>query len=64
MKRAIFFVLVVGIINSRVLLAVPQEDGDRDNNGKVIIQVVDFDTGEPVNEVFSVYFYNSLFLIK
>lgn len=61
MRKTIFCVLVilvVGIISSHVLMAVPQEEGD--NYGKVIIQVVDVDTGEPVNEVFRVNFYNSL----
>lgn len=63
MKRAIFCVLVVlviGIISSRVLLAVPPDSSDMDNYGKVNIRVVDIDTGKPVNEVFKITFYNSL----
>lgn len=60
MRRTIFcalVVLVVAIISSHMLMAVSQESGD--NYGKVIGQIVDQETGEPVNEVFRVIFYDS-----
>jgi 5-hydroxyisourate hydrolase-like protein (transthyretin family) len=62
MRRAIFFalvVLVVGIINSRLLQAVPQDSVDKDNYGKVIGQIVDAETGENVKEKFLITLFKS-----
>jgi len=61
MRRTIvcvLVVLVIGIISSHVLMAVPQEDWDKDNFGKVVGHVIDADNGEPVTEVFYVRFYD------
>jgi len=55
MRRTIFCVLVVlviGIISSHVLMAVPQESGD--NYGILKGQIIDEETGEPVAEHFLV----------
>jgi hypothetical protein len=59
MKRYIFCflgILFVGIICTHVLDGVPQEEWDADNFGKVIGQIVDPETGNPVNEVFIIDF--------
>jgi len=61
MRRTIFCVLavlVIGIIGSHVLMAVPQVEGEEDNYGKVIGQVIDAESGEPVNEAFQLIFYD------
>ena len=61
MKRKIFFFLgifVVGIICTNLLDGVPQEEWDADNFGKVIGQIVDPETGSPVNEIFIIDFLN------
>ncbi len=63
MNRKIFYflgILFVGIICTNLLDGVPQEEWDADNFGKVVIQVFDKSTGEKVNEIFTVYFFNSL----
>ena len=48
------------IIGTQLLDGVPQEEWDADNFGKVVIQVFDKSTGEKVNEIFKVNFFNSL----
>jgi hypothetical protein len=42
-------------------MGAPQDEQlDEDSLGKIVIQVVDITTGKPVNEVFTVNFFNSL----
>jgi hypothetical protein len=63
MKRKIFYVLIILVfvtISTNLLDGVPQEEWDADNFGKVVIQIFDKDTGEKVNEIFTVYFFKSL----
>ncbi len=64
MRNFIIFILVilVGIIGlSNLSEAVPQdEEWDMDRYGKVIGQVFDPKTGEPANEQFKIYFFDSL----
>jgi hypothetical protein len=59
MKRKIFYVLLIlvfGIRCTHLLNGVPKEEWDADNYGKVIGQIVDPETGDPVNEVFIIDF--------
>jgi hypothetical protein len=61
MKRKIFYVLVIlvfGTIGTNLLDGVPQEEWDADNFGKVIGQIVDPETGNPVNSKFQVCIFN------
>ena len=62
MKRRIFWVLVMlalGLLSTNVLkgITTPQTEGDKDNYGKVIGQIVDAETGEMVNEKFLITLY-------
>ncbi|MDQ1354749.1 MAG: Carboxypeptidase regulatory-like domain [Acidobacteriota bacterium] len=57
MKRTILIfliVLTIGIISANRLMAIPQEEDEwkNDDFGRVIGQIIDADTGEPVNEHF------------
>ena len=58
----VFLVLVLGLIGSKPVLAQSQDGDqwDQDNYGKVVIQVIDAITSEPVKEVFRVNFFDSL----
>ncbi|MCP4146372.1 MAG: carboxypeptidase regulatory-like domain-containing protein [bacterium] len=62
-NAAIFFtvILIMGV-SFQNLLASPldEEEWDRDNYGKVVGQIVDADTGEPVREKFLIYFYSGV----
>jgi hypothetical protein len=48
-----------GIICTHLLDGLPQEEWDADNYGKVMGQIVDPITLEPINEIFKVIFYDS-----
>lgn len=54
--------ILIGICSSGILLCLDQQDNDpllnRDSFGKVIGQIIDPETGKPVNEKFRVCIYN------
>ena len=52
----VLFIVTLVWLNHNHLTGSPQEEWDKDNYGKIIGQVVDEETGEPVNEVFKVSF--------
>jgi hypothetical protein len=63
MKKIIFFmVILIGICSSEILLSLDQYENDplldRDSFGKVIGQIIDPETGKPVNERFLVCIFN------
>jgi hypothetical protein len=61
MKRKIFYVLIILVfvtISTNLLDGVPQEEWDADNFGRIIGQILDTDTGEPVSEVFKIDIFN------
>ncbi|UCH96808.1 MAG: carboxypeptidase regulatory-like domain-containing protein [Candidatus Aminicenantes bacterium] len=63
MKKNIFLiVLFIGICSSEILLSLDQYEDDpllnRDSFGKVIGQIIDPETGKPVNERFLVCIFN------
>jgi hypothetical protein len=63
MKKIIFLmVILIGICSSGILWCLNQQDYDtylnRDNFGKVVGQIIDPETGKPVNEKFRVCLFN------
>jgi hypothetical protein len=63
MKKIIFFmVILIGICSSEMLWCLAQQNDDpllnRDSFGKVIGQIIDPETGKPVNEKFRVCLFN------
>lgn len=55
MKVWFLLVLVVGVLASTVW---GQNSTEKDDTGKFIIQIIDPETGAPVNEKFTIFFYN------
>ena len=62
----VLLIIVLGMIGSKPALTQQQEDEhwDRDNFGKVVIQVIDAITSKPVNEIFRVNFFDPLKVSK
>jgi hypothetical protein len=65
-RFSILFVIVWGLLWSNFLLSQSQEEEipDRDYYGKVVIQVIDANTSEPVNEIFRVNFFDPIKVSK
>jgi hypothetical protein len=60
MKQKTIFIMVLLVFQIALTLAILGAPQDEDNYGKVIGQIVDPETGKPVNEVFDIVLYDGI----